>query len=100
MRFWVRFPQRSPGQGTDHELVQQRYDRLVAIHYGFYSTIVGVGILLGNLAIGALMSAAHRLNADKIVWIGLILVGLVQDAGCKCGGIPERSYAVKPHDHD
>lgn len=35
-------------------------DRLVATHYGFYSTIVGVGVLVGNLAIGSLMSAARR----------------------------------------
>lgn len=52
-------------------------DRLVATHYGFYSTIVGVGILVGNLAVGSLMSVAHRLNADELVWGGLILVGLV-----------------------
>jgi uncharacterized membrane protein len=56
-------------------------DRLVATHYGFYSTIVGVGILIGNLAIGALMSAAHRWNADEIVWSGIILVGLVAVIG-------------------
>ncbi len=56
-------------------------DRLVATHYGFYSTIVGVGILIGNLAIGSLMSVAHRMNADEIVWGGLILVGLVAVVG-------------------
>jgi Na+/melibiose symporter-like transporter len=56
-------------------------DRLVATHYGFYSTIVGVGILIGNLAIGSLMSVAHRMNIDEIVWGGLILVGLVVVVG-------------------
>lgn len=56
-------------------------DRLVATHYGFYSTIVGVGILVGNLAIGSLMTAAHRLNADELVWGGLILVGVATVAG-------------------
>jgi len=55
--------------------------RLVGTHYGFYSTIVGVGILLGNLAIGALMSAAHRWNADEITWGGLILIGVVAALG-------------------
>lgn len=40
-------------------------EELVATHYGFYSTIVGVGTLVGNLAIGALMSTAHRLNVDE-----------------------------------
>lgn len=52
-------------------------DKLVATHYGFYSTIVGVGILVGNLAVGSLMSVAHRLHADELVWGGLILVGLL-----------------------
>jgi len=56
-------------------------DRLVGTHYGFYSTIVGVGILVGNLAVGSLMSAAHRLNADELVWGGLVLVGLATVAG-------------------
>lgn len=58
-------------------------DRLVATHYGFYSTIVGVGVLVGNLAIGSLMSAARRLNTDEIVWGGLILVGIVAVAGLR-----------------
>ncbi|OSC39611.1 MDR family MFS transporter [Mycobacterium decipiens] len=56
-------------------------DRLVATHYGFYSSIVGVGILVGNLAIGSLMSVAHRFNADEIVWAGMILVGIVATIG-------------------
>lgn len=56
-------------------------DRLVGTHYGFYSTIVGVGILVGNLAVGSLMSAAHRLNADELVWGGLVLVGMATVAG-------------------
>jgi hypothetical protein len=56
-------------------------DRLVATHYGFYSTIVRVGILLGNLAIGGLISVANRLNADEITWGGLILIGLVAVLG-------------------
>ncbi|CAM4177259.1 Multidrug resistance protein MdtH [Mycobacterium basiliense] len=56
-------------------------DRLVATHYGFYSTIVGVGILVGNLGVGWLMTMAHRLNADELVWSGLVLVGLAAVAG-------------------
>lgn len=56
-------------------------DRLVATHYGFYSTIVGVGILGGNLAIGSLITAAHQLNADELVWGALILVGVATAAG-------------------
>ena len=34
--------------------------RLVAIHYGFYSTIVGFGILLGNVITGSNMGAARN----------------------------------------
>jgi Na+/melibiose symporter-like transporter len=68
-------------------------DRLVATHYGFYSTIVGVGILLGNLAIGALMSTAHRWNADEITWGGLILIGLVAVLGL----YRLDRHAVSPH---
>ncbi|BBX60432.1 hypothetical protein MSHO_57770 [Mycobacterium shottsii] len=56
-------------------------DKLVATHYGFYSTIVGVGILVGNLAVGSLMSVAHRFGADELVWGGLILIGLAAVVG-------------------
>ncbi|ORB84922.1 MFS transporter [Mycobacterium kansasii] len=56
-------------------------DRLIATHYGFYKTVVGVGLLVGNLAIGALLGVAHRLNVDEFAWGALILVGLVAVAG-------------------
>nr|WP_082408920.1 MFS transporter [Mycobacterium intracellulare] len=49
--------------------------RLVATHYGFYNTIVGVGILVGNLATGTVMSAARQLGAGQLVWVTLILIG-------------------------
>ncbi len=55
--------------------------RLVATHYGFYNTIVGAGILVGNLAIGALLGAARRLDANELVWGALILVGLIAAIG-------------------
>jgi MFS family permease len=51
-------------------------NRLVATHYGFYNTIVGVGILAGNLATGALLQAARNAGADEALWGGLALVGL------------------------
>lgn len=56
-------------------------DRLVATHYGFYNTIVGVGILAGNLATGVLIGAAHRLGADELGWGALILIGLIAVVG-------------------
>ncbi|KZS60512.1 MFS transporter [Mycobacterium ostraviense] len=50
--------------------------RLVATHYGFYNTIVGVGILLGNLATGSIMGAARHLGVSELIWAGLVLVGI------------------------
>lgn len=52
-------------------------DRLVATHYGFYNTVVGIGILAGNLATGWVMGAARRLGAGELPWAGMILVGAV-----------------------
>ncbi|MBF6228674.1 MFS transporter [Nocardia abscessus] len=49
--------------------------RLVATHYGFYNTVVGVGILIGNLVTGAVVGAAHDAGADWAVWVGLIAIG-------------------------
>nr|WP_084514386.1 MFS transporter [Nocardia acidivorans] len=55
-------------------------NRLVATHYGFYNTVVGIGILIGNLATGAVVGAARAAGADRAVWIGLILIGAVATA--------------------
>ncbi len=54
--------------------------RLVATHYGFYNTVVGVGILAGNLATGAVVGAARDAGADWAVWAGLMAVGVVAAA--------------------
>ncbi|WP_082632482.1 MFS transporter [Mycobacterium kyorinense] len=50
--------------------------RLVATHYGFYNTIVGAGILLGNLATGSLFGATHRLGVGELLWAALTFVGV------------------------
>ncbi|MFC9968974.1 MFS transporter [Nocardia ignorata] len=50
-------------------------DRLVATHYGLYNTIVGIGILVGNLATGALVGAARNAGVDWAVWAGLTSIG-------------------------
>ncbi|TGA95664.1 MFS transporter [Streptomyces palmae] len=52
-------------------------DTLVATHYGLYNTVSGLGITLGNLALGALWDAAHA-EAPWLVWTVLALIG----AGC------------------
>lgn len=51
--------------------------RLMATHYGFYNTIVGVGILAGNLATGWAMGVARQLGVGELVWAGLFLVGVI-----------------------
>lgn len=51
--------------------------RLVGTHYGFYSTIVGVGILAGNVATGALIQAAREQGLDVLVWAVLAAIGLL-----------------------
>ena len=55
-------------------------NRLVATHYGFYNTIVGVGILAGNLATGALLQAARTAGLEELIWLTLTAVGLAAAA--------------------
>lgn len=55
-------------------------DRLVGTHYGFYNTVVGVGILVGNLATGSLMQLARNIGAPELVWIALGVIGLLAAA--------------------
>ncbi|BBX19527.1 MFS transporter [Mycolicibacterium duvalii] len=52
-------------------------NRLVGTHYGFYNTVVGVGILGGNLATGALMQTARDLGAPELLWMLLSAIGLL-----------------------
>ncbi|MEW2247798.1 MFS transporter [Streptomyces sp. NPDC006975] len=53
-------------------------EKLVATHYGFYNTVSGLGITLGNLACGALWDFAHARGATWVVWTALAATG----AGC------------------
>jgi len=52
-------------------------DRLVATHYGLYNTIVGVGILAGNLLAGRLFEIAQEKGAPSLLWLALTAVGLL-----------------------
>ncbi|WP_280474120.1 MFS transporter [Nocardia asiatica] len=52
-------------------------NKLVATHYGFYNTVVGVGILVGNLATGTLVGAARDAGLDWIVWAGSTAIGVI-----------------------
>lgn len=56
-------------------VVSLAQNRLVATHYGFYNTIIGVGILAGNLGTGALMQAARDAGAPELIWAALSLIG-------------------------
>ncbi|WP_116049716.1 MFS transporter [Amycolatopsis palatopharyngis] len=50
-------------------------NHLVATHYGFYNTVVGVGIMLGNLFTGTLFDLARQAGWPQLVWAGLTLIG-------------------------
>jgi len=55
--------------------------RLVATHYGFYNTVVGIGILVGNLFIGTVFDIARAAGWPELPWVGMVLIG----AGCSAG---------------
>ncbi|MCL7377865.1 MFS transporter [Streptomyces sp. 35G-GA-8] len=50
--------------------------RLIATHYGFYNTVSGLGITLGNLGTGALWDVAQRHDAGRLPWAVLASTGL------------------------
>ncbi|MFJ6718593.1 MFS transporter [Streptomyces sp. NPDC091259] len=50
-------------------------NRLVATHYGLYSTVSGLGITLGNLVLGALWDATH-VHTPWVVWTVLATAGV------------------------
>lgn len=52
-------------------------DKLVGTHYGFYNTIIGVGILAGNLLTGTLMQIARNAGAPELIWIALSVIGVL-----------------------
>lgn len=57
--------------------------RLVGTHYGFYSTVVGTGILAGNIATGALFQAANARGLGALVWATLAGIGLSSAAALR-----------------
>ncbi|MEU0184966.1 MFS transporter [Streptomyces sp. NPDC006207] len=56
-------------------------ERLVATHYGWYNTVSGLGITLGNLATGAIWDLADHSGRPWLVWLTLTATGLLC-AGC------------------
>ncbi|MEU0879411.1 MFS transporter [Lentzea sp. NPDC005914] len=57
------------------KIVSLSGDRLVATHYGLYNTVVGVGILLGNLLTGIAFDTAARAGVPWVPWLALTSVG-------------------------
>lgn len=51
-------------------------NRLVATHYGLYNSICGVGILLGNLGSGWALDLARAHDAEWVLWLALLALGL------------------------
>ncbi|MDT7787678.1 MAG: hypothetical protein QOF58_6097, partial [Pseudonocardiales bacterium] len=58
------------------KIVSLSGDRHVATHYGLYNTVVGVGILLGNLLTGIAFDAAARAGVPWMPWLALTSLGL------------------------
>ncbi|WP_439659423.1 MDR family MFS transporter [Lentzea sp. HUAS TT2] len=50
-------------------------ERLVATHYGLYNTIVGVGIMAGNLSTGVVLDLSRSADAPSTPWSGLAALG-------------------------
>ncbi|SCF86311.1 Major Facilitator Superfamily protein [Streptomyces sp. Ncost-T6T-2b] len=52
-------------------------NRLVATHYGLYNTVSGLGVTLGNLAVGAVWDFAQNHRMEWLTWGALVTTGLV-----------------------
>ncbi|WP_198358723.1 MFS transporter [Streptomyces fildesensis] len=57
-------------------LVRLSGDRMVATYYGAYSTVAGIAVAGGNLAVGALFDLAARTNTPWLPWTALTALGL------------------------
>ncbi|WP_033293231.1 MFS transporter [Amycolatopsis jejuensis] len=64
-------------------IVRLSGDRLVATHYGFYNTFVGVGILIGNLGTGVVFDLARAGGWPEAPWLGLIVIGALCAIGVR-----------------
>ncbi|HYQ69870.1 MFS transporter [Actinophytocola sp.] len=68
-------------------------NHLVATHYGFYNTVVGVGIMLGNLFTGTVFDLARDAGMPQLPWTGLALIGLACALGLR---LLERGRTLSP----
>lgn len=58
-------------------VVRLARNRLVATHYGLYNTIVGVGILAGNLLTGTIFGYSQQHGTPSLLWVSLSGLGVV-----------------------
>ncbi len=80
------------------KIVSLSGDRLVATHYGLYNTVVGVGVLLGNLLTGVAFDAAARAGVPWTPWLALTAVGLGSAWALRklTGEVPHLSAKSRP----
>ncbi|MFT9675359.1 MFS transporter, partial [Mycobacteroides abscessus subsp. abscessus] len=74
-------------------------NRLVATHYGLYNTIVGIGILAGNLLTGSVFGYSQQRGVPSLLWVSLVVVGLVCAAALfalRRAGLLDRGREVAP----
>lgn len=74
-------------------------NRLVATHYGLYNTIVGTGILAGNLLTGSVFGYSQQHGVPSLLWVSLVFVGLVCAAALfalRRAGLLDRGREVAP----
>ncbi|WP_079497246.1 MFS transporter, partial [Mycobacteroides abscessus] len=74
-------------------------NRLVATQYGLYNTIVGIGILAGNLLTGSVFGYSQRRGVPSLLWVSLVVVGLVCAAALfalRRAGLLDRGREVAP----
>ncbi|WP_206301797.1 MFS transporter [Streptomyces sp. AcE210] len=75
-------------------LVRLSGERLVASYYGAYSTVSGIAVAVGNLAVGTLFDLAARTHAPWLPWTALAVLGLACAAALT--GLRRRGY-LHPH---
>lgn len=71
-------------------------NRLVATHYGFYNTVCGVGILLGNAGTGWAIDLARSAEAPYAPWLVLLVIGLL--CGLALAVLYRRGLLTAPDD--
>jgi MFS family permease len=74
--------------------------RLVATHYGFYNTLSGIGITIGNLATGLVWDTGQAHGWPWLVWVILAATGAVGTAALvlllRAGHLPGHAATPDP----